>query len=91
MFRSNVGIHGTRDVDCTSLCRKGSKTSPGLVQPVSAAFHLPATGAEVKTRGTSIRLHGLVFMHTSCFNENFCAKSLSVGLFHCQDEEQFYA
>jgi len=33
VFRSNVGIHGTHDVDCTGLCRKGSRTSPGLVQP----------------------------------------------------------
>lgn len=73
------------------LCRKGSGTSPGLVQPERAAIHLPAFGAEVKTRGTSIRLHGVMLMRTSCFSKEFCAKSLSVGLFHCQDEEQYYA
>ena len=82
-------VHMTLTV--AGLFRKGSGTSPGLVQPESEAIHLPASGAEVKTRGTSIRLHGMVLMHTSCFSEEFCAKSLSVDLFHCQDEEQFYA
>jgi hypothetical protein len=42
------------------LCRKGSGTSPGVMQPESEAVLLPASGAEVKTRGTSIRLHGVV-------------------------------
>ena len=40
----------------------------------SAAIHLPASGAEVKTRGTSIRLHGVVFLRTSCFSENFAQR-----------------
>jgi len=41
--------------------------------------------------GISIRVHGVVLIRTSYFSEEFCAKSLFVGLFHCQDEEQFYA
>lgn len=54
-----MGIHGTYDVDCRWSLSKGLQdfSSPGLVQPASEAVHLPASGAEVKTRGTSIRLH----------------------------------
>jgi hypothetical protein len=66
-------------------------SSPGIVQPESEAIHLPASGAEVKMHGISIRVHGVVLMRTSYFSEEFCAKRLFVGLFHCQDEEQFYA
>lgn len=85
LFRSNVGIHGIYDGDCIWSLSKGRRdfSSPGLVQPESEAIHLPASGAEVKMRGTSIRLHGVVLVRTSCFSEELCAKSLSVGLFHC--------
>lgn len=81
-----------RTLTVAGLCRKGGGTS--LLRDLCnqrvklfAYLHL----VPVKTRGTSIRVHGVVLMRTSCFIEEFCAKSLSVGLFHCQDEEQFYA
>jgi len=59
LFQSNVGVHGIYDVYCSWSLSKGQQDfpSPGLVQPESEAIHLPASGAEVKTRGTSIRLH----------------------------------
>jgi hypothetical protein len=42
------------------LCRKGSGTSPWVMQPESEAVHLSASGAEVKMRRTSRRLRGVV-------------------------------
>lgn len=87
LFRSNVGIHGTYDVDCSRSLSKGQRDLRNQRMQLSTYLHLVPS---LKRVGQAYVFVEWCLCAPHVLVKNF-AQNLSVGLSHSQDEKQLYA